>query len=45
MVCAPNEVYDDCKIRCDQLCHYYDGFLESQGFCKVTDERCFCGFV
>ena len=35
MVCKANEIYDDCKIRCDQLCHYYDGFLEAQGFCKV----------
>ncbi|XP_043237348.1 hemocytin-like [Amphibalanus amphitrite] len=37
VVCPPNEVYDDCKIRCDQLCHYFDGFLEAQGFCKVKD--------
>ena len=35
-VCPENEVYDDCKIRCDQLCHYFDGFLKAQGFCQVS---------
>ena len=36
VACELNEVYDDCKIRCDQLCHYFDGFLEAQGFCQVS---------
>ena len=36
VACELNQVYGDCQIRCDQLCHYFDGFLEAQGFCQVS---------
>ncbi|XP_037075331.1 hemocytin-like [Pollicipes pollicipes] len=34
---TPERRTTNCRIRCDQLCHYFSGFLQSRGFCQVRD--------
>ncbi|XP_056642321.1 hemocytin [Diorhabda sublineata] len=42
--CAPGTVYDNCAIKCKQLCHYYSFLVKKQGLCK-GETTCEAGCV